>query len=127
MKPDYSSVGLRLKEIRQQRGITQKEVAEIIGVSVSYVKNTERGSKPSIEYLFSFSDEYSVSIDWLLKGVHSTQKIEVIPDPDLKGMIDILTEIMSDPDPRRRAWATIQFEDAFRSYCTLHDEKKMQA
>ena len=34
MKPDYSSVGLRLKEIRQQRGITQKEVAEIIGVSV---------------------------------------------------------------------------------------------
>ena len=127
MKPDYSSVGLRLKEIRQQRGITQKEVAEIIGVSVSYVKNTERGSKPSIEYLFSFSDEYSVSIDWLLKGVHSTQKIEVIPDPDLKDMIDILTEIMSDPDPRRRAWATIQFEDAFRSYCTLHDEKKMQA
>ena len=42
-------------------------------------------------------------------------------------MIDILTEIMSDPDPRRRNWATIQFEDAFRSYCTLHDEKKMQA
>lgn len=127
MKLDYSSVGLRLKEIRQQRGITQKEVAEIIGVSVSYVKNTERGSKPSIEYLFSFSDEYSVSIDWLLKGVHSTQKIEVIPDPDLKDMIDILTALMGSSNSDLRGWTKIQFQNAYREYCEIHDEKKMQA
>ena len=124
MKPDYSSIGLRLKEIRQQQGITQKEVAEIIGVSVSYVKNTERGSKPSIEYLFSFSDEYSVSIDWLLKGVQVAQKIEVIPDPELKDMIEILTALMESTNTDLRGWTKIQFQNAFREYCEIHDEKK---
>lgn len=127
MKPDYSSIGLRLKEIRQKRGMTQKEVAEIIGVSVSYVKNTERGLKPSIEYLFSFSNEHSVSIDWLLKGVQPTQKIEVIPDPDLKDMIDILTTLMGSSNADLRGWTKIQFQNAFREYWEIHDEKKMQA
>ena len=42
-------------------------------------------------------------------------------------MIDILTEIMNDPDARRRTWAIIQFEDAFKSYYASLDEKKARA
>ena len=78
----------------------------------------------------SIAQKLECSVDWILTGNEPkphTKKIEVIPDPELKRMIDILTEIMNDPDPRRRDWATIQFEDAFRSYCTLYDEKKIQA
>ena len=135
MKPDYLAIGARLKEIRHQKELTQQALADSIGVSVSYVKNIERGSKPSIEYLFSFAAIYSVSLDWLLKGVLPTslaapktiQKIEALSDPDLKRMIDILTEIMNDPDARRRTWAIIQFEDAFKSYYASLDEKKARA
>lgn len=127
MKPDYPAIGSRLKEARQLQGMTQQELADILGVSVSYVKNTERGLKPSIAYLFSFSDVYSVSIEWLLKGVSPTQKVEVIPDPDLKDMIEILTTLMESDDQDLRGWTKIQFQKAFREYWEIHDEKKLRA
>lgn len=119
----------RIFELLGSKRSRQLELAKAIGVSTQTVSSWKtRGSDPSAKLISSIADFLGVSTDYLLTGKESqTKKIEVIPDPELKRMIDILTEIMNDPDPRRRTWATIQFEDTFRSYCTLHDEKKMQA
>ena len=135
MKPDYTATGLRLKEARNQKNITQQELADLVGVSVSYVKNTERGGKPSIEYLFSVSEICSVSIGWLLTGVQDvqvepeaqTQKVEAIFDPDLKRMVDVLKELMESDNQNLRGWAIIQFENAFKQQCAAQDEKKLHA
>ena len=59
----------RLKEIRQNTGMTQEEVAEKIMVSRVTVSHWENGkSLPDIVSLISLSDLYSISLDELLKG-----------------------------------------------------------
>ena len=59
----------RLKEIRQNAGMTQEEVAEKIMVSRVTVSHWENGkSLPDIVSLISLSDLYSISVDELLKG-----------------------------------------------------------
>lgn len=138
MKPDYTAIGTRLKEARNSKGITQQQLADIMGVSVSYVKNTERGGKPSIEYLLVVANECQVSTDWLLIGVQSipaeqgtsqatTQKIEAIFDPDLKDMMDVLKSLMENGDSDLRGWAKIQFKNAFKEHCAAVEEKKHHA
>ena len=122
-------IGERLQTELTNKGLKQKELALAISVPTSTINNWIKKSRdiPS-QYIIPICEFLKISVPYFLTGKEiETKKIEVIPDPELKRMIDILTELMSDPDPRRRAWATIQFEDAFRSYCTLHDEKKMQA
>ena len=135
MNPDYAATGLRLKEARNKKQLTQKELADLAGVSVSYVKNTERGGKPSIEYLFSVSEICSVSVGWLLTGVQDvqmeteaqTQKVEAVFDPDLKRMIDVLKDLMESDNQNLRGWAIIQFENAFKEHCATLDQKKLHA
>ena len=59
----------RLKEIRQNAGMTQEEVAEKIMVSRVTVSHWENGkSLPDIVSLIGLSDLYSISLDELLKG-----------------------------------------------------------
>ena len=59
----------RLKEIRQNAGMTQEEVAEKISVSRVTVSHWENGkSLPDIVSLIGLSDLYSISLDELLKG-----------------------------------------------------------
>ncbi|EJP30162.1 hypothetical protein HMPREF1147_2091 [Selenomonas sp. FOBRC9] len=42
-------------------------------------------------------------------------------------MIEILTALMESTNTDLRGWTKIQFQNAFREYCEIHDEKKMQA
>ena len=133
----------------KERGLSMADLSRFLKINTSTISNWKLYNRnPPAEYIIPICEFLGVSSHYLLTGENESpyvangyvaenidsytstkqaKKIEVIPDPELKRMIDILTEIMSDPDPRRRAWATIQFEDAFRSYCTLHDEKKMWA
>lgn len=129
MEPDYILIGKRLQDARKASNLTQQALADIMGVSVSYIKSTERGSKPSIKYLFVVANSCHVSFDWLLTGANTPQqqKNEVIFDPDLKRMIDVLKEIMSSENPHMRSWAIIQFEKAFSEVCATYDEKKQHA
>lgn len=57
----------RLKLIRKERGLTQKEVAKAIGVTLSAISNYEQGIRePSIQVLISLCRFYNVSSDYLL-------------------------------------------------------------
>ena len=59
----------RLKEARQNIGMTQDQVAEKIMVSRVTVSHWENGkSLPDIVSLISLSDLYSISLDELVKG-----------------------------------------------------------
>ncbi len=67
MALDYKKTGERLRMIRDR--FTQEVFAKSLGVSTSYVKKTELGGKPSIEYLINIATTYHISLDWLLIGV----------------------------------------------------------
>ncbi|MDE7301023.1 MAG: helix-turn-helix domain-containing protein [Clostridia bacterium] len=57
-----------LKAIRLQKGIGQKQLAEILNTTVKTVSHWETGySEPSISQLILISDFFEISIDDLVK------------------------------------------------------------
>lgn len=56
----------RLKEIRTQRGITQRELGRAIGVSHASVAMYETGKRtPEVETLEAICDFFNVSMDYM--------------------------------------------------------------
>lgn len=54
-KPQWPRLGRRLRDLRKQTGMTQEEVADRIGYSMSYVSALELGrNQPSTGYLDRF-------------------------------------------------------------------------
>lgn len=57
----------KLKKARINAGYTQKQVAEITGISQPIISRIEKGDRePSIENLCTLIDFYEVSADWIL-------------------------------------------------------------
>lgn len=44
------NIGDRIRELREQKGLTQKELGELINVSAQVISNWERGYTPTINY-----------------------------------------------------------------------------
>ena len=63
--------GNRLKKLRQSAGLTQAELADMMGVVPSAVGKYERlpDAFPSIEVLIKLADYFKVSTDYLLRGI----------------------------------------------------------
>ena len=60
---------MRLKELRESKGLTQKEVAEIIGYSeISYARYENGKREPSLNTLLTMSKYFNVSINYLITG-----------------------------------------------------------
>ena len=62
-------MGERIRFARQKMELTQAELAEKIGVSVSFLGHVERGTrKVSIETLVALSEVLDMSLDVMVKG-----------------------------------------------------------
>lgn len=62
-------VGKRIKQIRKEAGLRQKDFADSIRVSAKQVGLWERGqARPSDIYLEKISSIYSVGLEWLKTG-----------------------------------------------------------
>ena len=56
-----------LKILRKARGITQKQVAETIGMSEAAYQKYEYGTRePAFKYLIALADCYHISLDELV-------------------------------------------------------------
>ena len=56
----------RLKTLRKEKKLTQKELAEQIGIKQNSYSDWETGkSEPSFENLIKLADLLEVSLDWL--------------------------------------------------------------
>ncbi len=63
----------RLKKLREERGIYQKDVAKAIGTSVVSISYYEKGTKsPGRETLIKLADYFGVTTDFLLYGNESS-------------------------------------------------------
>ncbi|SET00518.1 Helix-turn-helix [Salinibacillus kushneri] len=59
-------VSIRLKELRKKNKLTQKDVADYLGITESGYGYYEQGrNEPSIEILKKLSNKYGVSMDYL--------------------------------------------------------------
>ena len=61
------TIGTRIRELRTVRGLTQKDLGKIVGVSSSMIGMYEiNARKPSFDVLERIADYFSVSTDYLL-------------------------------------------------------------
>ncbi|AHJ69364.1 helix-turn-helix domain-containing protein [Granulibacter bethesdensis] len=59
----------RLKKTRQQKKISQIEVAEAVGISRSFLSDIENGNKDgSFKTIAALADYYNVSLDYIKDG-----------------------------------------------------------
>lgn len=70
-------LGLRIKELRKQRGITQSVLAKRISKSVSAVSSYESNSQmPPLDVLLSIADSLNVTLDQLV-GFDTTSSVSL--------------------------------------------------
>ena len=63
---DLLLFGQRIKKLRQELGLSQRDFAEKIGVTASALSSYEKGQKnPSVNVAIKISTVFSVSLDWL--------------------------------------------------------------
>jgi len=118
MEPNYLEIGKRLQSARKNSHLSQQELADMIDVSVSYVKNIERGSKPSIKYLFAVAETCHVSFDKVLNDVYISP---MSPPTDSSNeeteiLLDGLRNILNTADPDIRIWAKVQLQKMLGEY-----------
>lgn len=64
-----AAIGEQLRELRQVKGLTLREVAEQAGISVSYLSQLERNqSRLPIGVLKKISDALGVHMNWFFQG-----------------------------------------------------------
>ena len=70
-------MGDKLRSLRIEKNLTQKQVAERIGLAISAVSSYESGSRyPSYEALIKLAYMFHVSTDYLL-GITNKRSIDV--------------------------------------------------
>ncbi|MBQ8697019.1 MAG: helix-turn-helix transcriptional regulator [Clostridia bacterium] len=57
--------GERIKNLRRERGLTQQQLADALGVERSSVGKYETGSLPSAEVMLRMAEYFAVSVDYL--------------------------------------------------------------
>lgn len=86
------TLGNNLQELRKNNGLTQKQVAERVGVSVSVISSYEVTHRtPSYDVLIKLANLYHTTTDYLLGRTNN-------PSLDLTGLspddIKIVTEMV---------------------------------
>ena len=80
------NIGKKIKELRKQRGITQEQLAESIGISFQAVSKWETGSSvPDVETMVKISELYGITVNDIVHADLTKikyQKEIVIPDKE---------------------------------------------
>lgn len=74
---DQMKIGMFFKELRKEKGLTQEQLAERLGVSRRTVSRWETGSNmPDLDILIELSDYYQVELRELLDGERKGEKMD---------------------------------------------------
>ncbi|MBR2449317.1 MAG: helix-turn-helix transcriptional regulator [Clostridia bacterium] len=99
---------IRLKELRLEKGLNQKEFAEMVDTTQRNVSNWENGnSEPDIQMLLKMSKFFDVSVDYFLGNTENLVKIETA-----NSLNDELFSVISKlPTNKKRALLLILQDD----------------
>ena len=102
-------IGERLKAVRKAKGITQRELAQLIGVSEGAVKTWEQEtSEPTAGALVSIAVALGVSIDYIV-GRDVPMDLVVDGDEGKKRIFDIVNEL-----PEHHKQALLQYAELLK-------------
>ena len=73
---DFKQIGLKIKERRQNQGLTQEFIANKLDVNPSHISNIEGGrAHPSLSALVKIANILECSVDFFISGEY-TYKID---------------------------------------------------
>ncbi|RAK19144.1 transcriptional regulator with XRE-family HTH domain [Anoxybacillus vitaminiphilus] len=115
-----STLGHRLKKLREEHNLTQERAGKIFGLTKYQIHRYESGaSSPDPEMIKEFADYYGVSADYLLgrtANPHGTRDKESTPEKTADPSLDLfLKELKEAPEEQReqlrKIWEIIKGED----------------
>jgi transcriptional regulator with XRE-family HTH domain len=87
-----SMFGDRLRKIRKQHGLTQRELADIMGLSTSTITKYEINERyPELDVLIKLADYFRVSLDYLFdRNISNVEVLSTYIATELhkRGMLD---------------------------------------
>lgn len=65
---NYKALGIKIKEMRKRRNLSQEKLSEIVGISTNYLSRVEtcNGGVVSLPTLVKIANALSASMDYLL-------------------------------------------------------------
>ena len=73
---DYAKLGLKIKEIRISKGLTQDTLAEMVSCNTSHISNVENNhTKVSLNVLLAIANALNTSIDYLLSDQYENSSL----------------------------------------------------
>ncbi len=67
MNIDYTALGKRIRSTRQNKKLTQEQLAEMCSLSAAHIGHIERGTRiPSLDTVFRIAQALDVSLDYLI-------------------------------------------------------------
>lgn len=95
MGVDYKDFGKQVRMARRQNNLTQERLAEMIGISSSFLGHIERGTRvASLETLVAICNTLQVSPQHLLRGSlrspESTQSLDHLSEDNRNAVREIL-------------------------------------
>ena len=113
-----ASFGEMLAELRKDRGMTQKDLAERLHVSVGTISNYENGAHmPDLEKLTELADLFKVTTDYLLGRAVYNVSPDVFRAAALNGKptYEVIMQIRSLTEQQQRALEVILDDMQFRA------------
>lgn len=105
-----------LKQLRQEKGITQKEIAEILGISQAAYSLYEKGQRePKYEMLEKIADFFNVSVGFLVSG-RKDYIYERISTPFNIDILELFPEISTITDECEKKQIIKQISDIVNKY-----------
>lgn len=101
-----SHLGRLLSELREERGLTQRELSKILHISNSSISAYETGARiPNIEVLVELSKYFNVTTDYLLGISICNTSPEILAEEFIDGVSveAVLQNLKALPPTRRRA------------------------
>lgn len=99
---EYLEIGKTLKELRNERGVSQKEAAEGCNITQGALSRYEKNQLPKTAELCQIADYYNVSFDYLL----GRTKVQSIPTDgnmqaaaELTGLSESALQVLSSLKP----------------------------
>jgi transcriptional regulator with XRE-family HTH domain len=76
---ENTALGKRIARLREDRGMTQKQLADLAGISVPFLSEVENGKRNvSMGKLLAIADELDTTTDYLARGTHSESRPRTI-------------------------------------------------
>lgn len=124
-----ATFGELLEELRKDKNMNQKALADVLHVSVGTISNYEKGVHfPGVEKLMNLADFFGVTADYLLGRCTARLSPDVFDEVFLgeKSIEEFVTTIRQLPLERKQLLALIVDDMEFRMAINRYNKKEYQ-